>query len=140
MPRADPDSVEDLWLTIHMEEKPQAKNRPEDNERQAAIMDNPFLLLLLCFNRRRYLRFESGGSADIFTTLIAVIVTLRHLSVAERTRLHHGYSFPQGRHGLCILVCRRHTSWRILSAASPPRAALSVASMLGSPAGHRHNM
>jgi hypothetical protein len=32
-----------------MEEKPQAKDYPEDDKGQAAIMDDPFLLLLLDF-------------------------------------------------------------------------------------------
>jgi len=39
-----------LWLTIHMEEKPQAKSYPENNECQTPIMDDPFLLLLLRFD------------------------------------------------------------------------------------------
>src|SRR5215470_10871597 len=81
-----------LWLTIHMEEKPQAKNDPEDDEGQASIMDDPFLLLLLRFGFGRECRFEGGSIAHVFATLVTVIVALWHLGVAERAHLHHGHS------------------------------------------------
>ena len=67
------------WLPIHMQEKPQAKDYPEDDEGQAAIMDYPFLLLLLCFDFRRYHRFEGHSIAYIFDSLVTVVVTLWHL-------------------------------------------------------------
>jgi hypothetical protein len=62
-----------------VEEKPDAKDGPKDDERHTSIVDDPFLLLLLCFDFRRDRRFESDGIADIFPTLIAVIIALRHL-------------------------------------------------------------
>jgi hypothetical protein len=62
-----------------MEEKPQAKNYPDNNERQATIMNDPFLVLVLRFDFGGYHRFESGGITHIFTALVAVVVALRHL-------------------------------------------------------------
>lgn len=107
--RAALDRVQSLWLTVHVEEKPQAKNAPQDQECQAAIVDNSFLTALLRFNLGRYYRCQRGSIADILTTLIAVVVALRHLGMAERTRLHHGHSFPGGWHGLGILAGQQDT-------------------------------
>jgi hypothetical protein len=67
------------WLTIHVEEKPQAKNYPEDNECQATIMDDPFLVLFLRFDFGGHRWFKGNGIAHIFTALVAVVVALRHL-------------------------------------------------------------
>jgi hypothetical protein len=62
-----------------MQEKPQTKDYPEDDEGQAAIMDDPFLLLLLRFDFRRQHRFEGHSIAHIFAALVTVVVTLWHL-------------------------------------------------------------
>jgi hypothetical protein len=42
-------------------------------------MDDPFLLLLLCFDCRRQRRFESHSIAHIFAALVTVVVALWHL-------------------------------------------------------------
>src|SRR5712691_5728306 len=130
VPRVHCNRVQSSWLAIHIEEKPQAKNHPEDNERQATIMDDSFLLLLLRFNFGGHHRFKGRGIAHIFPTLIAVMVALRHLGVAERARLHHRYSFPHARAVLCLLVCWHVTSWRISSEAFSLPVAMSSASLL----------
>jgi tetratricopeptide (TPR) repeat protein len=96
-----------------MEEKPQAKTYPENNECQAPIMDDPFLLLLLCFGFGRERRFEGGSIAHIFAALVTVIVALWHLGVAERAHLHHGHSFPQAGTRIGSLLCWHHPSWSI---------------------------
>src|SRR6266566_4454410 len=62
-------------------------------------------------------RLKGRGIAHIFPTLIAVIVALRHLGVAERARLQHRHSFPHAWAGLCLLICWHVTLWRISSEA-----------------------
>jgi hypothetical protein len=88
-----------------MEEKPQAKNDPENHECQAPIMDDPFLLLLLRFGFGRERRFEGCSIAHIFAALVTVIVALWHLGVAERAHLHHDHSFSQAGTRVGILLC-----------------------------------
>src|SRR3989442_19382 len=68
-----------MWLKNQLETKPQAKIDSEDNEGQAPIMDGPFLLLLLRFDRRRQRRFEGHSSAPIFDALVTIVVALWHL-------------------------------------------------------------
>ena len=96
-----------------MKEKPQAKTYPENNECQAPIMDDPFLLLLLRFGFRRERRFEGRSIAHIFAALVTVVVALWHLGVAERAHLHHGYSFPQAGSRVGRLLWWHYPSWSI---------------------------
>ena len=96
-----------------MEEKPQAKHDPEHYERQASIMDDSFLLLLLRFGFGRQRRFEGRCLAHIFAALVTVVVALWHLGVAERAHLHHGHSFPPAGLRVGILLCWHHPSWSI---------------------------
>ena len=96
-----------------MEEKPQAKHDPERHDRQASIMDDSFLLLVLRFGFGRERRFEGRRIAHIFAALVTVIVALWHLGVAERAHLHHGHNFPQAGLRVGILRCWHHPSWSI---------------------------
>ncbi len=55
-------------------------------------MNDPFLTPLPLFILRRLRGHEGRSIPYIFTTLITVVVALRHLRVAERARLHHNSS------------------------------------------------
>jgi hypothetical protein len=68
-------------------------------------MDDSFLVLLLRFGFGGYCRFKGRSIAHIFPTLIAIIIALWHLGVAERARLHHRHSFLHAWDGLGPLLC-----------------------------------
>ena len=80
---------------IHMEEKPQTKYGPQDDKRQTAIMDHPFLMTTLRSGCGINIDRERRSIPDEFSTLITIVVAFWHLCLTKRTRLHHRRGHPQ---------------------------------------------
>jgi hypothetical protein len=57
-------------------------------------MDDAFLPLLLRQIFWRRLRLQRADVANVFATLITVIIALWHLGMAERAAFHHRFGFP----------------------------------------------
>ena len=83
-----------MLLAIYIDAKPQTEDSPYDNQRQTAVMDDAFLPLLLRQIFRRRLRLQRADIADVFATLITVVIALWHLGMAERAAFHHRFGFP----------------------------------------------